>query len=75
MLTIPQLIKALGGPTKVAKKLGIGTSAVTEMTRRETIPIKYWPKLCNMASKTTNLWFISYGTFAEMHLAAARKRK
>ncbi len=36
---------AFGGSGKVALALGVKPSAASEMRRRKSIPVKYWPRL------------------------------
>lgn len=43
--TIPGLFDILGGPAGVARILGCGNSTASEMKRRRSIPVDYWPDL------------------------------
>lgn len=42
MNTVAQIIDGLGGNAAVARRLGLGASTVSEMKRRNSIPVKYW---------------------------------
>jgi hypothetical protein len=43
--TVPELIDALGGTTLFARLLGSKISTASEMKRRGTIHVRYWPAL------------------------------
>ncbi len=45
MNTIREFFDLFGGPSKVAEALGVGHSTASEMKRRSSIPVIYWPKL------------------------------
>lgn len=45
MRTIRDIIKDLGGNSAVARIIGKGPSTVSEMARRGTIAVEYWPVL------------------------------
>lgn len=47
--TVPEIIDQLGGIGPVATLLGKGYSTVSEMKRRGTIPVEYWPALIEQA--------------------------
>jgi hypothetical protein len=47
--TIHGLFDALGGPAEVARIIGRGGSTASEMKRRASIPVDYWPALIESA--------------------------
>lgn len=49
MRTVRDIIKALGGNTAVGRIIGKGPSTVSEMARRGTIAVDYWPALVTAA--------------------------
>ncbi|WP_336801456.1 carph-isopro domain-containing protein [Kaistia sp. MMO-174] len=50
MNTIGALIDAFGGNTKFASVIGKNASTASEMKRRESIPIDYWPAIIEAAA-------------------------
>ncbi len=49
MKTINELYKSFGGSGAVAKAIRVKPSAASEMRRRASIPVKYWPLLIERA--------------------------
>ncbi|MGI3902488.1 MAG: carph-isopro domain-containing protein [Janthinobacterium lividum] len=49
MNTITDLFQKLGGNTKVGVVIGKGQTTVSEMKRRGSIPVRYWPLLLRAA--------------------------
>lgn len=45
MKTVDDIFTALGGTGAVAKIIGVKHSAASEMRRRASIPVRYWPAL------------------------------
>ena len=45
MSDVATIISDLGGYQAVAKVLNVGSSTVSEMRRRGSIPVKWWPAL------------------------------
>jgi hypothetical protein len=45
MQNVSDIFDKLGGPAAVAKLLDCQRSAASEMKRRGSIPVKYWPRL------------------------------
>lgn len=43
--TVFDIFREIGGPTKFAKAMGLKPSAASEMKRRNSIPVPYWPEL------------------------------
>lgn len=60
MQSVSHLFETLGGPTKVARILGVGFTTASEMKRRGSIPVKYWPKIVGVSR-------ITYEQLVEMH--------
>lgn len=50
MLTVSDLIDKFGGSTKFAAVIGKGPSTASEMKRRQSIPVEYWPAIIRAAS-------------------------
>lgn len=42
---LPGVFAAFGSNVKLASVLSVGPSAVSEMKRRNNIPVEYWPSL------------------------------
>jgi hypothetical protein len=51
MKTFGDLFDAMGGPAAVAQIINVKLSTATEMKRRGTIPVDYWPKLLKGAER------------------------
>ena len=45
MKTVSEIFDAIGGSSAMARVLDVKTSAASEMRRRGSIPVKYWPAL------------------------------
>jgi len=45
MRTVQTLFNELGGPTAVGRIIGVKPSTASEMKRRGSIPVEYWPRL------------------------------
>jgi hypothetical protein len=71
MQSVSYIFEKLGGPTKVARHLGVGFTTASEMKRRGTIPVKYWPKLV-AACEADGLSDVTYERLVRMHAEAAR---
>lgn len=63
------LFEKLGGPTKVSRILGVGFTTASEMKRRGSIPVKYWPTL--VAACREDGLEVSYEQLVAMHAEAA----
>jgi hypothetical protein len=57
MISIPNLINALGGSTAVAAALGLPGTTVASWKSRRSIPCGYWPQLVELghANKVEDL--------------------
>ena len=71
MNTVTNLFEQLGGPTKVARILGVGFTTASEMKRRGSIPVKYWPKLVE-ACRADGVDSVTYERLVSMHAEAAQ---
>jgi hypothetical protein len=54
MKTVPDIFDALGGPAQVARLLNTKQSTASEMKRRKTIPLIYWPRLIKVCADLNN---------------------
>lgn len=45
--SVPELFDRLGGPAAVARLIGKPASTASEMKRRRSIPVEYWPVIIN----------------------------
>ncbi len=66
MDSIPSIFDALGGPGRVAKLIGVKPSAASEMKRRRSIPVQYWPALVE-ASTLLGFDGLNYEALVNLH--------
>lgn len=66
MLTVPTIFDQLGGTTKVARILDVKQSAASEMKRRKSIPVHYWPRLVD-ACKEQGIRGVNYDVLVDLH--------
>lgn len=66
METVEKLFETFGGPTALARALDVGTSTASEMKRRKSIPVEYWPRIVSEAG-SRGYEGISYETLVAMH--------
>ena len=71
MCSVYTIFETLGGPTKVARILGVGFTTASEMKRRGSIPVKYWPKLVE-ACEASGVDGVTYERLVTMHTEAAQ---
>ena len=50
-MTAKELIESLGGYAVVAQRLGIESFNVRQYTYRGKIPVKFWPKIIELAGE------------------------
>jgi hypothetical protein len=74
MVTVDDIFKEFGGPTALARAIGINVSAASEMRRRASIPVSYWPKLVRVA-KARGFAGLDYGRLVAMHVPTAGSSK
>lgn len=48
---LDDLFDCFGGASSVARLLGVGASTASEMKRRGSIPVHYWPRLIEGATE------------------------
>ncbi len=70
MQNVPELFEKFGGPTKVAQILGVGFTTASEMKRRGSIPVRYWPMLVD-ACRDRGIKGVTYETLVKLHTEAA----
>jgi hypothetical protein len=70
MQSVSNIFETLGGPTRVAKMLDVGFTTASEMKRRGSIPVKYWPRLV-AACESQGIDGITYERLVEIHTEAA----
>ena len=51
MRSVTDIIDAFGGNSKFAAVIGKGASTASEMRRRKSIPVDYWPRLIEASAK------------------------
>lgn len=51
MQSVDQIFEKFGGPTALGRLIGVKPSAASEMRRRASIPVDYWPRLVASAKK------------------------
>lgn len=66
MDTVDEVFVAFGGPTALARAIGIKTSAASEMRRRKSIPVDYWKDLVG-AAEESGIAGVSYETLVTIH--------
>lgn len=71
MNSVPAIFDRIGGPTRVAEILDVKTSAASEMKRRKSIPVKYWPRLVD-ACKEAGIRGVNYDVLVDLHQKEGR---
>ncbi len=71
MQNIKTIIEQLGGNAHIARELGLKTSAVSEMKRRDSIPVWYWKDFISLAKKKK--FTLSTDTLISLHSKRARE--
>lgn len=64
--TVPELIDALGGASEVARLIARQPSTASEMKRRQSIPVRYWPALV-AGAKAKGIDDLTYETLVAVH--------
>jgi len=70
MIDVPSLFDAIGGPGKVAEMLSVKPSAASEMKRRASIPVRYWPRLVD-ACRDSGIRGVNYDMLVSLHAERA----
>lgn len=71
MTDVGSIFDALGGTTASARVMAVNQSTASEMRRRGSIPVTYWPSIIEEAVRLSLP--ISYETLVEVH-ASRRPR-
>lgn len=66
MQSVSTIFEILGGPTRVARILDVGFTTASEMKRRGSIPVKYWPRLVE-ACEAQGVAGITYEQLVAVH--------
>lgn len=66
MNTVEDVFKKFEKTSAFADALGLKLSAASEMRRRSSIPVRYWPKLVD-AARERGVSEITYEKLVEMH--------
>lgn len=69
MNTVTDLFDAIGGAAEMARCIDVKPSAASEMKRRGTIPVKYWPKLAAVCRARRIR--LSYDDLVRLHTSEA----
>jgi hypothetical protein len=69
MRTVDDIFIALGGTGAVARIIDVKHSAASEMRRRSSIPVRYWPQLIDGARAASV--DITSDVLVEVHVAPA----
>ncbi|OAH18023.1 hypothetical protein AX289_29965 [Methylorubrum populi] len=72
METVADIFAALGGPSAVARILGVRQSTASEMKRRNSIPPEYWVRLVG-AAQAQGVDGLSFERLAIVHAEARSK--
>lgn len=66
MDTVNDVFREFGGPTALGRAIGVNPSTASEMRRRRSIPVDYWPRLV-AAAHERGIDGLDYKTLVEMH--------
>jgi hypothetical protein len=67
MNTIDEIFAGFSGTSAFAVALGLNLSTASEMRRRSSIPVRYWPKLVE-AARERGLDGITFDSLVAMHV-------
>lgn len=70
MDSVNTLFKEIGGPGKMASLLGVKPSAASEMKRRGSIPVRYWPQLVD-GCRDKGIRGVNYDVLVSIHAERA----
>lgn len=51
MLSVADIFELVGGPAEMGRAIGVPTEHATQMKRRASIPVRYWPALLRAADE------------------------
>lgn len=74
MNTVEDVFVKFEGTSALAGALGLNLSTASEMRRRSSIPVRYWPKLVD-AARQRGLNEISYDRLVAIHSKPRKSRK
>ena len=74
METIDDVFEAFGGTRKTADALSVKPSTASEMRRRASIPVKYWPQLIQ-AAKVNHIRGLSNDSLVRLHTGPYNERQ
>jgi hypothetical protein len=66
MNTVEDIFTNFGGTSSFAGAMGLKLSAASEMRRRRSIPVKYWPRLVEVAHERS-IRDITYDALVSIH--------
>lgn len=72
MNTFGDIFEKLGGTGAVARAIEVGHSTASEMRRRKSIPVKYWPALIAF-SKTVENAELDTDMLVRLHIEASEQ--
>lgn len=67
MNTIDEVFAGFSGTSAFAAAMGLNLSTASEMRRRSSIPVRYWPKLVE-AARERGIEGISFDSLVAMHV-------
>lgn len=67
MDTVDDVFAGFEGSSAFASALGLNLSTASEMRRRSSIPVRYWPRLVEVA-RERGIAGISYDSLVAMHV-------
>jgi hypothetical protein len=73
MCSIADMIEKFGGNTSFAEVLGKRPSTVSEMKRRGSVPVEYWPRIV-AAAQQLGMQGLSYEALVQMHVSHTAAR-
>lgn len=74
MRTVSDIFDAFGGNAAIGRVLGVNPSTASEMKRRESIPVEYWPMLVE-AAKQNEKPEINFESLAIIMAEAGTRRR
>jgi hypothetical protein len=67
MNTVDDVFAGFEGTSAFASALGLNLSTASEMRRRSSIPVRYWPKLVDVA-RERGIDGVNYDSLVAMHV-------
>ncbi len=69
MQTVAEITAAFGGPAELGRAIGVTTEHAAQMRRRNSVPVRYWPKLIEAAAGR-GVGGLTYEALVKVHSAA-----